>query len=1057
MSHVTRDILIRASAGTGKTFQLSNRYLGLVARGERLSGILATTFTRKAAGEILDRVLCRLAEAAEDDAKCDELASFILDGQANLTRRDALRLLRNMLTNLHRLRVSTLDAFFVQLARSFSLELGLPPGWQVIDEIDDVRLRLETGRAMLRRAETNDVVRLMQLLGKGDVGRKVTDEILSLVAALYPMFLESDEEAWKRLQRRETLSESQIAEAIEQVARVELPKHKSIATRREKDVALARIGDWETFLANGYPAAIIAEKDEYYRKPITIEIENAYAPLIAHARATLLNMFASQTEASHELLSRFDQDYASEKLRNRRLRFEDVVRLLTKSGLMSRLDDVAYRMDGDVHHLLLDEFQDTSPLQWAVLRPFAQRTGTAKSHADARSFFCVGDMKQAIYGWRGGVAELFDVVESELTGLERQSLDQSFRSSPPVIETVNRVFEPLSTNDALNRDAGAAIAWAKRYHSHATARKQLPGFCQLLTAPADEDQKSATLMFAADQIARLHGAAPDKTVGVLVRKNKTVGRLIYLLRSRGIHASEEGGNPLTDSDGVNLVLSLLSLADHPGDTAARFHVATSCLGPKVGLTDHASDAQAAAVSLALRRDIANDGYGPALRRWCEHLCATPDERESARLEQFLELAHAYDVRSTNRVDDFIDFVRRQRVESPTSAAVRVMTVHQSKGLQFDMVVLPELDERLAGQPPTVVGTRPSPAEEVDRVLRYVGEKLRPLLPQPFQEMFDIDRGRTVEEALCLLYVALTRAVHGLFMITSPPGKSLPATFAGVLRSALCDGDPLSDAPILFEYGDPRWMEKCTRPMQEEPTVAPSEPSKNGPMAIRLRKSATVASRGLERTSPSQLEGGRRASMSELLQIESSGAAEWGTAIHALFEHVRWLDETPPTEASLRAALSTILSPGDDPTRIIEAFQRMCRRPIVHRVLSAAAYRDEPRGDLGKVGMRAGIARPRWEVQTERNFAIVHEQAILRGTIDRLTILYDGDRAVAADVLDFKTDRFDADDEQAVRTKTDFYRPQLEAYRDAVSKLYGLSADAVSMRLLFVTPGVLRVL
>ena len=117
--------LIRASAGTGKTFQLSNRYLGLMQAGAMPDQILATTFTRKAAGEILDRVVVRLAEAALNEPARRELAKWL--SSPSLSQDRCHQLLQVLIRQLHRLKICTLDSFFAQLAGSFSLELGLPP------------------------------------------------------------------------------------------------------------------------------------------------------------------------------------------------------------------------------------------------------------------------------------------------------------------------------------------------------------------------------------------------------------------------------------------------------------------------------------------------------------------------------------------------------------------------------------------------------------------------------------------------------------------------------------------------------------------------------------------------------------------------------------------------------------------------------------------------------------------------------------------------------------------------------------------------------------------
>ena len=234
-----------------------------------------------------------------------------------------------------------------------------------------------------------------------------------------------------------------------------------------------------------------------------------------------------------------------------------MTRRLGEAAIADRLDEVVYRLDGHVAHLLLDEFQDTSALQWRVLRPFAQRVIHG---GEGRSFFCVGDVKQAIYGWRGGVAEIFDALDDEFGGLSSRALNESFRSSPVVIDCVNKVFEGVANNSVLQKCPAAAQKWSQRFTPHTTARLDLPGYCRMVTAPPagdGEEQGVVTLRHAAEEIARLHEQTPELGIGVLVRRNKAVARLIFELRLRGIDASEEGGNPLTDSPAVQVILSLL--------------------------------------------------------------------------------------------------------------------------------------------------------------------------------------------------------------------------------------------------------------------------------------------------------------------------------------------------------------------------------------------------------------------------------------------------------------------------------------------------------------------
>src|SRR5206468_3239379 len=132
---------------------------------------------------------------------------------------------------------------------------------------------------------------------------------------------------------------------------------------------------------------------------------------IRHARSAILRGLADQTRATWNLLDRFDRELWSLKRATGKLRFGDVTLSLADAlqGQSLRADAFGFRLDGAVEHLLLDEFQDTSLAQWRVLRPIA-RGIIQEATETKRSFFCVGDVKQAIYGWRGGLPEIFHTL-----------------------------------------------------------------------------------------------------------------------------------------------------------------------------------------------------------------------------------------------------------------------------------------------------------------------------------------------------------------------------------------------------------------------------------------------------------------------------------------------------------------------------------------------------------------------------------------------------------------------------------------------------------------------
>jgi ATP-dependent exoDNAse (exonuclease V) beta subunit len=1047
---------IRASAGTGKTFQLSNRFLGIAAAGVPPDHILATTFARKAAGEILERVLTRLAGAADSSAQLAEFAGQLQN--SSLSRDACVALLRSLINHLHRLQIGTLDSFFVQLAGSFSLELGLPLGWRIVEPLEDRRIRSDAIQAMLESHPVTESVRLVHLLGKGQATRSVTRQIEDVVDNLYDVFLESDQAAWQVIPRPKRLDESAVRDALTQLAELEFTD-KRLAQGRDRNLQAAAMGDWDAFIGNGFAQKIICGESLYNSKPIEPDVRDAYRPLVAQARAELLNRLANQTEGAHEMLTHFDKSYSELKTARRAMRFDDVTRALARGLTDTRVEELAYRLDGPLAHLLLDEFQDTSLGQWQVLLPFA---GRVTSNGGTRSFFCVGDGKQAIYGWRGGVAEIFDSVCDELPGVVQQSLVESYRSSQVVIDVVNRVFGNLPSNPALADFPGVASRWHSHYQEHKTTKTGLAGCCRLLVGPrADEgaDQQAVTLSYAAAHIAALERQHPERTIGVLVRRNKAVAPLIFELRSRhGVFASEEGGNPLTDSPAVQLVLSLLKLADHPGDTAARFHVARSPLGAAVGLTLFDDEEQARRLSQRIRERLVSDGYGRTLDEWVKALAGDCDLRDLNRLLQLVTLAYRLDDGRVRRPDDFIAEIESQRVEDPTAAKVRVMTVHQAKGLQFDLVVLPELDVSVKPQTPAVVFEREEALGRIRRVSRYVNETIQKLLPAELQPMFAQWSDSLIGESLCVLYVAMTRAVHAVDMIIAPSKineNKWPKTFAGILRGALAPGRSAEPQTLLYQHGDIEWLKKpagfAALAGRATPEGGASAAADAERLEIKLQASGRRR-RGLDYRTPSELEHAETVDLRRRLRLETVPAMTRGSILHAWFERIGWLEDGVPSDAELLRIAGNLATADIDLVAELDRFRRMLAQPAVAAALSRRS--DDGDAYAGfSTKIRTELSGPSVirELKRERSVVVREDDALVSGTIDRLTLCSRDGRLVAADVLDYKTDAVVSPGEIAERAG--IYRPQLEAYRRAVSSLTALPLERISARLLFVEAGV----
>lgn len=812
-----RPLLIRASAGTGKTYQLTGRLLRILLGGATPDSVIATTFTRKAAGEILNRVLLSLARAATDasDVARGQLADQT--GLASLTTEDCIALTHSLLRDIHRLRIMTLDSLFSQLARSFSYEIGVPPGWRLTDEIEDVAMRESAVDAMLAHLQPADLLALLAQLGKGDTKRSVRSEMVRVVEDGYQISRGCDEQAWESLQVPRGPSDEAIAEAV-------LTLSQTSVGNKSADKYLQRLGQWISQglweqvaameLVAGLPLTGACDDVSYYRKVMPSEVAKALRVACAGAKTHLLGLLRAQTLATGRVIAAYETEVAAIKQASRAFSFDDIAYRLAQSLSPVSMNQLASRMDGSIDHLLLDEFQDTSPVQWSVLKPLAITT----AHSDGSgSFFCVGDTKQAIYGWRGGVAEIFDQVCSQVSDVVEREQNTSYRSSPVIIDAVNLLFKNLhrhpeisgpSSNESTAALRRAVTGFVNTFPPHRSAKPRLSGYVSIRSSDAKADEnaarKLAHLKFVADRIAQSARLAPDSSIGVLTRTNLSVAWLIQLLRSAGVDVSQEGGNPLIDSPAVELVLSALMMPEHPGDQRWAFHVANSPLAGWLGLArfDEAADA-----TNRLRRLIEDSGIAGAVESIASQLVPSCDQGDALRLRQLVYLAQQYELNQGARVTDFVRVVQQKRIEKPRPAQVRVMTVHQAKGLEFDIVVLPELDGELVQPLSGTIGRREQIDEPPKSLLRFIRKEAWPMLPEVWQQCFSDQVEAKYTESLCLLYVALTRPRQWLDIIVQPASHAQPKskTASSLLYHAVgCQCDATLENQIWFELGDPNW-------------------------------------------------------------------------------------------------------------------------------------------------------------------------------------------------------------------------------------------------------------
>ncbi len=1037
-------VIIRASAGSGKTHQLSSRYLQLIYAKQPLDRILATTFTRKAAGEILDRVLLRLAKATTSESERDQLCLAL---QQRVSQERLREMLVELTRNLHRIRISTLDAYFGQVARAFGLELGLPADWTILDAYADQRVRRQAMTELLTR-QAQQARELMYLLTKGDAQRAVMSMLLDTVGEVYDLYQESSADgasAWNWFPDLPLATPHEREAALRQFAAAVLPKESH---RRAHQAALehAQAEDWDGFISKGIAKGIL-HGGKYNRWTITEDVKAVYEPLLETARAHAVHRLAQQTRGAYELARSFDQVYDSLKMQEGAILFGDVPQFLNRLAQRPQREQMAYRMDAQISHLLLDEFQDTSVGQWETLRPMAEWITSFRD--ESHSFFCVGDTKQAIYGWRGGQADILENLDRQLPNVEVTQLNMSRRSSPVIIDAVNRVFSQRLQHDDLGPYQEGFASWD--FPQHHTA-KDVSGYVRLEVANADGDGTSDPLFHAAQLVRQLRERAPRHTIGVLVRRNQTVGEVIHQLREQQIPASEEGGNPLTDSAAVQHILALLHFVDHPSDSIARFHFATGPLGGALRISPLELPAEGdVGLELArrLRRELLENGYGASVAVWAEQLGPLCSRRERLRLSQLIDLAYEYQPLATLRPGDFVRYVAAERVADPSTAAVRVMTIHQSKGLEFDIVVLTSLEEAIAKRKNFAVQRGPATLRP-QRICRYAGEEIRSLLPPEMQQLFAEDVRRDTHEYLCGLYVAMTRAKRALYMILEPySGKKYRKSTAGLLQATLGTETIAKAGSVVFEAGEREWYR--AKAIDDAAANSLPQPTRKSRQSVRL-KNQQPGSGGPLPKSPS----GRSHDMPgavELFSKQRQKAIDFGILMHMWLEEVAWL-EALPTIGQLRE-----IARGRFPGELDEAaaeFLGVLATPAVRGLLELEPYSREFHewlaGRVGLANSSPAFSRVRLEVRNEQRIAYRDQGQPVTGSIDRLVLAYDGISIVAADVLDWKSDRLATANRTQRREQIASYEPQLIAYRQAVHSMFGLTDDRIRTRLVFLRAG-----
>jgi len=1034
-SMITNAEMVNASAGTGKTYQLSNRFLSLLLRGEKPWKILATTFTKKAASEIRERVVHRLAIGASSQENEKLLLKELGLTQSPISARDALS---ELLNNQHRLWISTLDSFFSRILRSFSLECGLPWRWTIADRDEENNLYSFAIETLLSH-ESRLIPELLRELSQRESKRSVHLRLYSHFRNSYDLFRDSSRSAWFWLPDEDCLLEENLQQLISEIETEELPRNKNASPNqlwqkaRAGDLVAARHANWHSFIKGGLAGAVRDGKEMFSRQAFPPVLFEKYKMLLTHARASLTEQLKRRTGAAYRLLEAFDIVLTDLKLQRGVLQHADITQILSSQKQMESLNQLYFRLDAQISHILLDEFQDTSRQQWAILEPQVEEILSKTSIEN--TFFCVGDVKQAIYGWRGGVAELSYHLPTLWPVIEESCLTTSYRSSTEVINLVNKVFPRLSTFPGLSDYKEALTEWMRGFELHSSIKTGLRGYTALIAVEESEQESNAsnaTLKRAARLAVELTSSNPCLCVGVLFRRNDRAEEFSGILsQDYGLSIATESSRSLLASGAVRLISALLSLTDHPQDLISRFKLVNSAIAEQIGLTDLGDDKTASELAQSIRRKIYSIGLGKTVSEYASIVGEHCRARERASLDRLVEAAYSYNEKIRFRTKPFLSFLSTYRLQEGTNSQIRIMTIHQAKGLEFDAVILAELEDKLLGlQRDPFLSGREDPLLAPNRIAPYTPEEVRELIPD-LKELADSADNDKIKGALSVLYVALTRAIYATYMVI--PQKALTSE-AKNFASALChaleidpesqQADEASDS-IVWHEGAPDWSSY----IESTPAL------ETGNIEVKQAKDLHIAGPVVKQFAA--LPRHRTASMNKpamTLSSELNWGRYWakseGQILHRFMQEVGWIEDGLPQKAHLLRLASEMGSGKESASKLVVRFFSFFNFPDIRVLFSREACSDSGKYEI--------------DLYRELPFALKDKDGgLVAGRFDRLVLRREGKFRKGVQILDFKFTSHTQEESLSPAKIYQAYSGQLETYKRSAAGIFRMQEEDVN--------------
>ncbi len=556
-------LILKASAGTGKTYRLSLEYVASLCCGNDFKDILVMTFTKKATAEIKDRILKFLKQLKENGEEAKELRENILKlyPEIDFNQSKIEKIYEEVVQNRDKLRIYTIDAFTNLIFKKAIAPYLKIYSYEIIDEEENKKTIFKILDKLFTIKE--DFAKFKEFL-KDNTERDIDnyiDLIDKLLSHRWKIIVLGDKLNIKRKPFQVKSNFNIMENLLEIVGSVAIEKKEPteafVAKKTKPYFLLGSELQKEKFLLENFKELVAGNIWNGNRIRSTHRVADDLNYLQEELRLNLAKTLFNEKIIPYEekllqVINRIYEIYDEIKFKEQRFTFSDIsnytfkyirdknLNFVDENGVTDDFFDI---IDGKIKTIFIDEFQDTSILQWKILKDIIDKS---------ENVICVGDEKQSIYGWRGGEKNLFENLEKIIDG-EVENLNTCYRSEENVVMFYNKFFKTLS-----EKSEESSKKWEFLEVNPKNQNKQ--GHIEILTKDLVEDEEGKENISVIDKIIekiQLDFNGVYEGIGILARQNKELDLIQKKLTEANIPFVVDSNVNVIESRGIKGVYYLI--------------------------------------------------------------------------------------------------------------------------------------------------------------------------------------------------------------------------------------------------------------------------------------------------------------------------------------------------------------------------------------------------------------------------------------------------------------------------------------------------------------------